>query len=151
MNIMKLDHSKSLEANQICRTLLSSYAVEAQLIGVTDFPPLRRTATEILDSRSVFYGYWYENRLAAVTEIEKDGENPPNIASFAVHPQFFRRGIGSELLQHIVLLLVSGRITVSTASQNIPAISLYEKHGFRNTGRWTTPDGIDMVTMEFSA
>ena len=151
MNITKLDHSEPLEADRICRTLLTSYAVEARLIGVTDFAPLRRTATEIRDARSVFYGCSHENRLAAVTEIELDGEDPPNIASFAVHPRFFRRGIGSELLQHIVALLGSGRITVSTALRNAPAISLYEKHGFRNTRRWTTPDGIDMVTMEFSA
>lgn len=53
------------------------------------------------------------------------------ISRLIVHPQFFRRGIGYALVQHIIN---SGgkavKYTVSTGAANDPAKSLYKKLGF---------------------
>ena len=127
--------------------MLRSYAVEAQRIGVEDFAPLRRQAAEIRDARSTFYGCSSEGGLAAVAEVERQVEGPANIASFAVRPGVFRRGVGSALLRHVIGTLGSSPVTVSTASGNEPAIALYEQQGFRASRCWTTPDRIEMVTL----
>ena len=148
MTVSRLDHTDPAQAERICRVLLASYAVEAALVGVEDFAPLRRGSREIRAATSTFYGGVTEGRLVAVAEIEETGEGTANIAGFVVHPDVFRQGIGSQLLQHVLTTVEATRFSVSTAAVNGPAIALYEKHGFRLRDRWSTPDGIDMITLE---
>ncbi|HEX4047914.1 MAG TPA: GNAT family N-acetyltransferase, partial [Elusimicrobiota bacterium] len=68
---------------------------------------------------------------AAVGELEREkNKSVNNIASLAVDPMVFRKGIGTKLLQHLISLSRGRKITVSTASSNFPAINLYKKLGF---------------------
>jgi ribosomal protein S18 acetylase RimI-like enzyme len=147
MQYAKLDHVDPLVSERICRVLLDAYAVEARLIGAVDFPPLRRSAANIRRSDAVFYGCWDQGHLVAVAEVEGNGREGWHIASFVVHPSRFRRGIGSGLLQHVLGVVGTTRVTVSTASANAPALALYEQHGFRICRRWSASDHIDMVTL----
>ena len=55
--ITKLDNSNEEVANQIFTIFQNSYKVEAQLIGVIDFPPLLRNAKDIENSKTQFYGF----------------------------------------------------------------------------------------------
>jgi ribosomal protein S18 acetylase RimI-like enzyme len=142
-----LDHTDHAQSERISEVLLDSYAVEAELIGVDDFAPLRRRCGDIREAGSTFYGCVGEGRLVGVAEVERDGGGAANIAGFAVHPSVFRRGVGSRLLQHVLEAVDATSFTVSTASANAPAIALYEKHGFRIRDRWAI-DGIAMVTLE---
>ena len=142
-----LNHADPAEAGRICALVRRSYPVEAELIGVRDFPPLRRAAADIRDARSRFFGCLYDGSLVAVAEVEGDETAGWHIASFAVHPEMFRRGVGSSLLENVGRALGTDRLTVSTAAANKPAVALYEKHGFRIWERWSTGDGIDMVTL----
>jgi ribosomal protein S18 acetylase RimI-like enzyme len=130
----------------ICAILCRSYAVEAELIGVEDFPPLRRTSEDIRASQSTFIGCSSENRLVAVAELEHENDRSTNIAGFVVHPEFFRRGIGSHLLRHVLASVGTQTVTVSTAAANVPAVSLYEIHGFSIFKRWSIED-LEMVTL----
>jgi len=148
MDFLTLDHADDVWSESICRLLWDSYAVEAQLIGIEDFAPLRRGSAQIRAAASTFYGCLREGRLVAVAEVEDLGGGTSNIAGFVVHPSVFRRGIGTRLLRHILLTVRAARFTVSTAAVNAPAIALYEKDGFRIRDRWVTPDGIRMVTLE---
>jgi ribosomal protein S18 acetylase RimI-like enzyme len=146
MELRLLDHTDQKEAERICKVLLDSYSVEARLIGADDFPPLRRQSDDIRRSASTFYGGSWGGRLVAVAEIEESEDGSVNIAGFVVHPEAFRRGIGSRLLRHVMAELGAASFTVSTAASNRPAIALYGKHGFRLQRRWMI-GGIDMVTL----
>jgi len=146
VRIFRLDHTDPEQAATICEVLVAAYTVEARLIGVTDFAPLRRTAEDIAAAPSTFFGSSADGRLVAVAELEELGKEAVNIASFAVLPAVFRRGIGLRLLRHVLEAVGSARVTVSTASANQPAIALYEKEGFAISRRWEI-EGIDMVTL----
>lgn len=56
--IRKLDNSNSKIAHGIFQVFQRSYKVEAALIGVTDFPPLLRTARDIEQAQTQFYGFY---------------------------------------------------------------------------------------------
>ena len=173
----RLDHASPAMAETIRSLMFDAYQVEAALIGrADDFLPLGRMAADIASADATFIGVFLERdgpgdeagqgsivKPVAVAELERppvEGADSTagrtlNIASFVVHPSRFRRGIGSALLRHILdahAPLRDGdgsphRITVSTAVANQPAIVLYEKHDFAISRHWTTPDGIEMVTM----
>lgn len=143
-----LTHDNIEKAERTRQIMAESYAEEARLLGIGDFPPLRRTAEEIFASDSIFIGCMIGSELVAVAEVEANGAaGQANVAAFTVLPRFFRRGVGKALLDEVVLLFRERSITVSTAAQNFPAAGLYAKAGFRVVTIWRTPDGIDMVTM----
>ena len=147
MHYLEIDSTCASESERIRSLLYDSYSVEAGLIGMADFPPLWRTSTDIRGSNSKFLGCVLNGTLVAVAELEIGDDESNNIASFAVHPSVFRQGIGMSLLLHVLHSYRGGRLTVSTAVRNKPAISLYEKHGFRIEKEWRTECGIDMVTL----
>jgi ribosomal-protein-alanine N-acetyltransferase len=66
--------------------------------------------------------------------------NVTHILNLAVLPRFRRMGIGSMLLRDVLQELRQSnteieRITLEVRESNIPAIKLYEKFGFKITGR----------------
>jgi len=127
----RLDHIDLKIAREIRRLMISSYGEEARLLGAVDFPPSKRSVAHIRAARSVFYGFRHDGILAGVGELERDENDPANIASLAVDPRFFRMGIGTKLLRHIIAKSKGRAVTVSTARANRPAIDLYRKHGFK--------------------
>ncbi len=147
MKFIKLDHRDAIESERIRRVLFDAYSIEAQLIDMADFPPLRRSADHIRHAQSTFFGCIHESELVAVAEIEREAAQQATIASFVVHPTRFRRGIGSQLLRHVLELLGNTLVTVSTASKNKPAIALYAKHGFQLSNTWLIGPQIEMVTL----
>jgi len=147
MRVSKIDHTIPQVSEEIRRLMVDSYTIEAGLIGATDFPPLRRTAEDIRSASATFYGCARADRLVAVAEVETGDHDGLHIAGFVVHPTVFRRGIGSGLLSHVLQSSGGRRVTVSTAELNRPAVSMYEKHGFKVTRRWAI-QGIDIVTLE---
>jgi ribosomal protein S18 acetylase RimI-like enzyme len=147
LKFLELNHTDTHCSQGIRDLFRESYTVEAELIGVSDFPPLRRTAADIRSAPSTFVGCMIDDRLVAIAEIERSGDFAANIAGFAVFPPYFRRGIGSRLLRHILDCLGDVPVTVSTAWKNQPAIALYEAHGFCVARRWATDCGIDMATL----
>lgn len=144
--IIKLDNTNEKVANQIFTVFQNSYQVEAQLIGVREFPPLLRTATNIAHSSTTFYGYYQDNSLAAVIEVAKENTHF-NIDSLTVDPSFFRKGIGSKLIDFVLANNKDSKTTVETAVVNIPAIKLYQKHGFVEFKRWIPSHGIEKLAM----
>ncbi len=67
--IIKLEHSSEKIAEQIFTVFQNAYKIEAQLIGAHDFPPLSRSAKDIQNSMTQFYGFIENNCLAGVIEI----------------------------------------------------------------------------------
>jgi ribosomal protein S18 acetylase RimI-like enzyme len=142
-----LDHFSENVANQIYDVYQLSYKVEASLVGVEDFPPLRRSASDIQTSSSQFLGQRIGADLAAVVEYTRDGE-ALSIDSLVVHPEYFRRGLASELLQLLFAKVQWRTACVETATANNPAIVLYQKFGFSESKRWKTADGIDKIELK---
>lgn len=142
-----LDHRLPAVAAEIRRVMVAGYRVEAALLGVEDFVPLRRTAAAIAAAPARFLGAFVPDRLAAVAEIETAPVGPTNIASLVVHPEHFRKGLGTALVREVVATHGGGEITVSTGIRNQPALLLYARLGFRDHRRWRTDDGIPMITL----
>lgn len=133
-------------ADQIYDVFQLSYKVEADLVGAENFPPLERTSAHIQSSRSKFLGVRIGSDLAAVVEFTQSGEDL-NIDSLVVHPNYFRRGLASQLLRSLLSEADWQYADVETAAANNPAITLYQKHGFCVAEQWMTGDGIEKVRL----
>ncbi len=136
-----LDQQEDTIAEKIYHVFQASYAVEAELLGVKDFPPLKRTIIDYKNSDTSFFGHWIGKELTAAIEIEPS-PSAFHICSLVVHPKYFRRGIGSELITFIFKLFIGNKITVETGLENIPAIALYKSFGFKEIDQYDTDHGI---------
>ncbi|MBT1063030.1 GNAT family N-acetyltransferase [Bowmanella sp. Y26] len=144
--IRKLEHSDKNVARDIYSVFQHSYKVEAQLLGVANFPPLARTADAIETAESFFYGYMEGDCLAAVIEISLTGQTL-DIDSLTVDPAYFRKGIARKLLSYILTHFSFSQALVETAVENTPAIDLYQKQGFVEYKRWTPSHGIPKIAL----
>lgn len=146
--IKKLKNSDIKVSREIHSVFQLAYAVEAEILEVNDFPPLKRPLESYLESRNDFYGYFFEkNELAGVIEIEITDKHI-DINSLVVKPKFFRCGIGKKLLEFIFTKFDSNLVIVETGVQNKPAIELYRKHGFKEVSQWNTDFGIRKILFE---
>lgn len=142
--ITLLNHQQLNVAQQIFNVFQSSYAIEANLIGVSEFPPLKRQVTDILASHSSFYGYLIEGQLAGVVEITLTAQ-VLEIESLTVNPDFFRQGVAGKLIVYVLSAFSHQTAKVETATANAPAIRLYQKHGFIQYKKWIPDHGIEKV------
>lgn len=133
-------------AGEVHRVMQAAYRVEADLLRVREFVPLRRTVADLLRSESTFLGAFLDGHLAGVAEIERPPGAPVNVAALVVLPEHFRRGLGRALMHRVLEEHGRGPITVSTGVRNLPALRLYAGLGFQEQRRWSV-DGIAMVTL----
>jgi len=144
--ITKLENSNQLTANRIHTVFQNSYKIEAQLIGVENFPPLQRSAVDIANSNTEFYGFSENNCLAAIIEIVIQ-DKYLEINSLTVDPKYFRKGIAGKLIGYVLDRFDFAEAIVETAVVNRPAINLYKKYGFVEFKRWTPSHGIEKLAM----
>ena len=142
--IVRLDQEQPTVAADIHALLQAAWRVEARLLGIEDFAPLRRTARQIRASSTLWFGLSRADRLEAVAEINRTG-TCPHIDSLAVHPRSFRQGLAKALLENLIAAWAP--LTVGTAQANTPALDLYRQLGFTETSTFRTPDGVAMVTL----
>lgn len=67
-------------------------------------------------------------------EIEADYSDIVVIHTFAVHPKFMKNGIGQKLMEFATSHskeIKAKAIRLDVFEKNVPAIKLYEKHGYR--------------------
>jgi ribosomal protein S18 acetylase RimI-like enzyme len=127
--LRKLDLQNRLLAGKFDVLQKESYAIEAELIGFQDIPPLLETVEELMDSLETFLGYYIDNKLAgAISYVYENGSL--EICRLIVDPVHFRKGIANTLLCRLKKAENPKRIVVSTGKDNHPAINLYKKHGF---------------------
>ncbi len=142
--IQKLNSKNQNVAETIHSVFQASYAIEAKLLKATDFPPLKRTAEEFLDSKNAFYGLYKEKKLAGVVEVKAE-ENNTHIQSLVVHPNFFRQGMGSALVQFVLDTYTTKNITVETGLANEPVKDLYYGLHFKKVREYDTTHGIRKI------
>ena len=145
--IIKINNKKNKIAKEIRAIFQVSYTVEAGILKAVDFPPLKRTVSQFLNSNSEFYAYYLIKNIAGVIEIENH-EDLTHIQSLVVYPKYFRNGIGSKLVQFILDTYKSRIFTVETGIDNHPAIKLYKSFGFQEQKQWDTNHGVRKVRFE---
>lgn len=139
--IQKLEHSNPSVAKKIKAVFQVSYKVEADLLGATDFPPLKRPLKAYTDCSNSFFGYFVDGVLAGVIEIIHNSDYT-HIRSLVVDPKFFRRGIATKLMEFTLNRYASDVFIVETGAANGPASALYLKLGFTKVCEFDTPFGI---------
>lgn len=146
--ITVVNHRDSAVAQQIYLLQQAAYTVERDLIDYPDFPPLLVTAAEIQAETEHFLGYWLDAALVGVLSFAST-PGVLDIGCLVVHPQAFRRGIARALLRAVEHYgEPGGKLTVSTAAKNRPAVQLYQKQGYHLTEQTTLPDGLELVRFD---
>ena len=145
--IIKINNKENKIAEEIRVIFQASYAVEAEMLKAVDFPPLRRTVAQFLNSNSEFYAYYLIENIAGVIEIENH-KNLTHIQSLVVYPKYFRNGIGSKLVQFILDTYKAKIFTVETGIDILPGIKLYKRFGFQEQKQWDTTHGVRKVSFE---
>lgn len=142
--IQIINHRDQQVARNIRSIFQDSYPIEAKLLNAKDFPPLKRTVKEFLESKNDFYGFYKEKNLAGLVEVKTEVNNT-HIQSLVVHPEFFRQGIGSALVQFVLDNYKTKTFTVETGLANEPAKDLYYGFHFRREREYDTEQGIRKI------
>jgi ribosomal protein S18 acetylase RimI-like enzyme len=142
--IVKIDNKRNQIALEIRRIFQASYAIEAKMLKAIDFPPLKRTISQFIDSNSEFYAYYMKQNIAGLIEISSN-QSITHIQSLVVYPKYFRQGIGKKLVMFVLDTYTSTDFTVETGIDNHPAIKLYISLGFEEQNQWDTNHGIRKI------
>ena len=142
--IVKIDNKRNEIAQEIRRIFQASYTIEAEMLKAIDFPPLKRTMSQFLDSNSEFYAYYLKQNIAGLIEINNN-QDATHIQSLVVYPKYFRQGIGRKLVKFVLDTYKSIIFTVETGVDNHPAIKLYISLGFEEQSQWDINHGVRKV------
>jgi ribosomal protein S18 acetylase RimI-like enzyme len=148
--IKKLNIKDPTVAQKILEVQIPSYRVEAELIGFQGIPPLHDTVESLMQCNETFLGYFFKDKLAGIISYVKDGTTL-DIHRLAVHPAYFRKGVASGLIAHL-LERESGleKAVVRTGAKNTPARNLYRRFGFREIGEAEAAPGVLLTFFERS-
>jgi ribosomal protein S18 acetylase RimI-like enzyme len=108
----------------------AAYAIEAELIGYPDLPPLRETLAGLQSTAEEIWLCSEGDELIGVVGLEH-GVEEMVVARLFVAPAWFRRGVGTALVEHALGQARGRRVRVGTGARNAPALALYERFGFR--------------------
>ncbi len=145
--ISLVDIHQSEVAQQIYTLQKAAYRVEGELIGYPALPPLLESLKTLQQSSEQFLAFQEGGQIAGVLAYTRSA-NALEICRMMVSPVYFRRGIASKLLAAVETIEAAvNQILVSTAAQNQPALTLYQKHGYRQALTTTLPDGLRLVTL----
>lgn len=130
----------------------TAYRIEADLIGFDDIPPLHDTPETLRATTETFYGFWVDDVLAGAIAVEILTANDTlDICRMMVHPDYFRRGIATSLLNYAEAITIESglsRLIVSTGTLNGPARQLYERHGFLVHDTVSIGEGVTLTQYE---
>jgi len=145
--IERLQNNDIEISKKIRSVFQASYKIEAKLLNATDFPPLKRSLKNYVNSSTEFFGYFKDQELAGVIEIEHNN-NFTDINSLVVDPNFFRQGIARKLMEFVFNSFDSKLFVVETGLENGPATKLYKKFDFKEVKQWDTDHGIRKIKFE---
>jgi ribosomal protein S18 acetylase RimI-like enzyme len=148
-SVEKLDHTSPEVAETIWQLFQLAYRVEADLLGVSSFPPLKRSRESIGNSDAEFLGVWEGKVVIAAIEISRL-EDTMLIDSLVVNPEYFRQGLAKALFKQVLKNKPGEEIRVYTADKNLHALSLYKKLGFVESGNLGSTDSIDRIELKRS-
>tara|TARA_B100000902_G_scaffold105005_1_gene107162 strand:+ start:83 stop:532 length:450 start_codon:yes stop_codon:yes gene_type:complete len=142
--LKRIEHKELETAKKLYEIWQESYIVEKELLGVVDFPPLNRLASDFVKSKNDFQGLYEKKELLGVIEIAQK-LNSVHLQSLVVDPNHFRKGIATKLINKVFDLYPATTYTVETGNSNIPAKKLYESLGFKKNKVWIAEFGIEKI------
>ena len=134
IRVVAVDHTAEPVARAVHAVQMSAYAQEARLLGVEEFPPLTRTVEDVRTCTEDFLAVYVGSELVGSISVEPEREGVV-IASLTVAPAFQRRGLATALLEELLRRHGEDVITVQTGAANLPALDLYARTGFVESGR----------------
>jgi len=146
--VRPLDLDDRATLDELIALQRASYRVEADLLGVDTLPALTETGWQLRAGGEAFLGAYDGERLVGAVSWRREG-GLLDIHRLVVHPDAFRRGIASRLLDALEAGQADAtRTIVATGATNAPARRLYERRGFRPYDQRVTPGGVPVVTYE---
>jgi ribosomal protein S18 acetylase RimI-like enzyme len=124
----------------------AAYAIEAELIGYPALPPAHETLAALQECGEEIWLCEEGAELLGAVGLEQ-GDDELLIARLFVAPPAFRRGIGTALVRHALVLAAGRRVRVGTAALNAPALALYEGLGFERVSESEPAPGVDYVEL----
>lgn len=148
--IVELDILDKGILEQLLQLQRVSYRREEELLGFP-IPRIEDTPDDLLASGEVFIGMIQDGDLLGFLSLAAD-ETVLDIHRLAVDPDYFRQGVGSDLIQFVFDAFDTVQsFMVTTGARNIPAIRLYEKMGFVRTGDFEPAPGVVMTRFEMNS
>ncbi|MET9699117.1 GNAT family N-acetyltransferase [Streptomyces sp. NPDC006529] len=150
-HIRPLDLADDATAAAVHRIGLAAYTVEAELIGFDGIPALRESLADLRARPLNWLGAVSEAGdpagFLAWEEPEREDEQVVSIDRLCVDPAWFRRGVGSLLLRHLLDDLLPHRVVrVTTGAANAPAMALYPRMGFVRGADFSPVPGLVMAS-----
>ncbi|MEU7554131.1 GNAT family N-acetyltransferase [Streptomyces sp. NPDC044571] len=151
--VRPLDLADDATATAVHRIGRAAYAVEAQLIGFDGIPALRESLAELRRRPLHWRGAVAAGgELAGFLAWEDEPGGSVCLDRLCVDPAWFRRGVASLLLRHLLTEALPGRrITVTTGAANTPAVTLYERLGFTRGEDFSPAPGLVMASFTRAA
>ncbi|MDI2130837.1 GNAT family N-acetyltransferase [Yinghuangia seranimata] len=164
-------------ASALYRVGRAAYAVEAELIGFYEIPPLSETLADLralplrwlaattARGQVAAFVAWRECGAEAVggerpagdgARSARDGDRPArdrtiDIDRVCVDPAWFRRGLATRLLVHLLEELAPGcDAEVGTGAANTPAMTLYKRLGFVLVDTFEPEPGLRFARLRLS-
>jgi ribosomal protein S18 acetylase RimI-like enzyme len=140
--LVRLDLSDQATAEAVLVLQRRAYAVEAELVGSDEIPPLHETLGGLQASGETFLGAVGGDELVgAISWRFEDGTL--DIHRLVVDPRRARRGIGRALVQAALAAEPEAvRALVQTGAANEPARALYLREGFEHVDDIDVADGL---------
>ena len=148
VEVAELDLGDAATLERLVALQRAAYAVEAQLIGAAELPPMRETPAELRASGETFLGARRDGRLVGAISFKRDGATV-DIHRLVVDPAAFRGGVATALLDALEAREAAAEHwTVGTGAANAPARALYERRGYAVTEERVVPGGIRWVRLD---
>jgi ribosomal protein S18 acetylase RimI-like enzyme len=148
VEIAELDLGDAVTLERLVALQRTSYAVEAELIGAAELPPMRETPEQLRASGETFLGATRAGALVGAVSYRRAG-GAVDIHRLVVDPAAFRGGVATALLDALEARERDAEHwTVGTGAANAPARALYERRGFEATDERIVPGGIRWVRMD---
>lgn len=165
MQLEPLQHQVLAVAQQIHAVLALAYAQEAQLLGLSNFPPLQRTVADLQLDGDVYLGARLGSNLGSnlggnsgshagdpLVGAVAFGPDPEGgqllVSVLVVAPAAQRQGVARALMKQLLSLAGPWPVAVATAQANRPAVLLYESLGFVAYRQGSVgPDALPIVKL----
>jgi ribosomal protein S18 acetylase RimI-like enzyme len=130
--IISINIDERKVAEKILQIQKLAYAVEAEIINYYKIPPLLETLNDLIHCKEIFIAYQNNEEILGFLSYTIQGQKI-EICRLAIHPDYFKNGIATALLQFLCSIKNITEYKVSTGAVNLPAICLYLKFGFEET------------------
>ena len=146
--VAELDLGDDATLERLLALQRASYAVEAELIGPAELPPMRESGEELRGTGETFLGARDGGELLGAVSFKRAG-GTVDIHRLVVDPGAFRRGIATALLDALEARERDAtHWTVGTGAANAPARALYARRGFTATDERVVPGGVRWVRLD---